>query len=399
LAVSALGARQTQLAGLDCIAELGSSDQADAVIDLARRDPSAEILTPSIRMLAKWNRDNELPVARRNELARAVAQLQGQSGVLVSWQIYGPLSQDDAAKVLKTVAAPAPPDESSPEPIPDWNIVFAVGLDARVGLIENLRPVPADGNVDRVWLAATDFIVSEPTSVQFLASSSGKLQVWLDNRRLYERTESRTYQPDSERFDGTLSAGLHRLVVEVSGPGKSQEVQVRYRRRNSTAELEQLSQAALARTGDTDRGRKLFFDAEKLKCSKCHRIGDEGERIGPELSGVGDRFSRVHIVESILDPSRTVATGYQTISVLLRDGRVLSGINVGESETTLTLGDNEGKKHAVAKADIEEQATQSQSTMPDGLVKQMTVDQFVDLIAFLVAQKGTGQRTGQKNSP
>jgi putative heme-binding domain-containing protein len=397
LAIAALADRQSQITALSCIADIGSADQAEAVIDLARRDPSAEILMPSIRLLAKWNREIELPNARRTELGRTVAELQGQSGVLVCWQASGELSADDAARVLTSVATPPPAAEGPPELIPGWNTVFAVGLDARVRLADELKA--AEGSGARVWLAATDLIVSEPTAVQFLASSSGKLRVWLDDRRLYQRNETRNLQPDSERFDGTLDAGPHRLVVQISEWREAAEFQVRYRRKNSSAELEKLSQAALTQAGDPERGSRLFFDAEKVKCSKCHRIGNQGDRIGPELTGVGARFSRIHIVESILEPSRTVATGYQTIAVVLSDGRVLAGIKIAETESTLTLGDNQGKSHTVAKTDIEEQTTQSQSTMPDGLVKQLTVDQFVDLIAFLVAQKGAGQRAGSKTTP
>lgn len=398
-AVAALADRQTQTAALECVGELGGPDQAGAVIDLARRDPSAVVLTLAIRLLAKWSDDMKLPAARRRELEQAVAELQGQSGVLVRWHTPGRLPASAAAKVLESVATPGPSDEASPGRLPGWQTVFATGLESRVSLTAKVKLAPADGDENRVWLAATDLILSESTAVQFLASSAGPLQVWLNGRRLYQRDQARTFQPDSDRFDGALNAGFNRLVVHTTGSREAAEFHVRYRRKNSTAELEQLSQAALARTGDAERGSKLFFDAEKVKCSKCHRIGDQGERIGPELTGVGERFSRIHIVESILEPSRTVATGFQTIAVVLQNGRVLTGIKIAETETTLTLGDNQGEKHLLAKADIEEQAVQSQSTMPDGIVKQITVDQFVDLIAFLVAQKGTGQRAGQTSPP
>ena len=191
-----------------------------------------------------------------------------------------------------------------------------------------------------------------------------------------------------------LEQGLNRLVVLVTAARDRGEFHLRFRRKSSAAELEQFSQAALSRAGDVERGRKLFFDAEKVQCSKCHRVGDQGERIGPELTGLGDRFSRIHIVESILEPSRTVATGFQTLAIILRDGRVLTGIKIGETDDMLKLADNEGKKHVLMKADIEEQNAQPQSTMPDGIVKQLTVDQFVDLIGYLASLKTTVRAPG-----
>ena len=145
--------------------------------------------------------------------------------------------------------------------------------------------------------------------------------------------------------------------------------------------------AALTSSGDAARGRKLFFDTEKSQCLKCHRIGDRGERIGPELTGVGGRFSRIFIVESILEPGRTIAPSFETVMVALKDGRVLAGVRAAETDLTLTLADQQGQKHVLAKSSIEERRPQSQSTMPDGLEKRFTPAEFIDLIEFLAGQK------------
>jgi putative heme-binding domain-containing protein len=258
-------------------------------------------------------------------------------------------------------------------------------------------PAPQPVAADRIWLATTDLIVPEAIAVQFLAGASGKLQIWLNGHALFERNQFRPFQANSERFDGQLKEGANRVVLRLTAQGENVELHLNFRRKGSTAEQEQLVQAALARTGDVDRGRKLFFDVGRLQCSKCHRIGDQGERIGPDLTGLGDRFSRVHIVESILEPSRTVTPGFQTIAVALRDGRVLAGVKIDETDNSLTLGDNQGQKHALAKSQIEEQTVQTQSTMPEGAVKQLSPDQFVDLVAFLTSLHGS--RTAVAVSP
>ena len=126
---------------------------------------------------------------------------------------------------------------------------------------------------------------------------------------------------------------------------------------------------------------------EKSQCLKCHRVGDRGERIGPELSGLGGRFARITIIESILEPSRSVAPGYESVTLALADGRLLSGVPADETDRTLTLADREGRRHEIPKADIEARARPEQSTMPDGLEKRFSEEEFVDLIAFLVSQK------------
>jgi putative heme-binding domain-containing protein len=145
------------------------------------------------------------------------------------------------------------------------------------------------------------------------------------------------------------------------------------------------------RPGNADRGKKLFFDVEKSQCLKCHRLGDTGERIGPELTGVGGRFSRIYILESILEPSRTIAPSFGTLVVSLKSGAVVSGVKVAENDTALTLADNQGVKRIVTKTDIDEQHASPISTMPEGLEQRFTETEFVDLVAFLVSQKGAGR--------
>ena len=139
--------------------------------------------------------------------------------------------------------------------------------------------------------------------------------------------------------------------------------------------------------GNAERGRKIFFDKNKSQCIQCHQIGNQGERIGPELTGVGSRFSRIYLLESILEPSRTIAPSFGTLTLMLKNGKTLNGVKVAETEKTLTLADNQGQKHLLAKADIDEQHPSPISSMPEGLEKRFTESEFVDLIAFLMSQR------------
>jgi putative heme-binding domain-containing protein len=93
------------------------------------------------------------------------------------------------------------------------------------------------------------------------------------------------------------------------------------------------------------------------------------------------------LIESILEPSRTVAPSYTTVVVAMNDGKVISGIRVSESDETLVLGDSQGKLHQIATTDVEEIATQTVSTMPDGLEKKLSDREFADLLAFLESEK------------
>jgi putative heme-binding domain-containing protein len=270
----------------------------------------------------------------------------------------------------------AAPQDAEIDPA-QWKSQVAASPDARVS--------PA-GKSPGVWLATADFDVAQSGPVQLLASASGKFQVWLNGQFIYRRDESRAFQPDSDRLEAELAAGRNRLVLQLESAADAAAFHVRFRRKSAAADSERLMQAALKSKGDPGRGREVFFSAQ-AQCSKCHRVGDAGERVGPELTGVGGRFSKIHIIESILEPSRTVTPGFQSFTVRLLDGRVLSGVRVAETRDALTIADQQGQKHVLPIAEIDVQQPAAKSTMPDNLAQQLSQSQFLDLIAFLTAQR------------
>jgi len=376
LAVAALEDRHLELKALECLRDMGGPEQARAVTEFAQRNPSAEVPAAAVRVLTVWRDRAGLKADQRQALDDAVAQVHGANGILVRWQADG---------------NPISPAKTLPKLVEDFAIagstrfyeertLFATGTEGRVLLAPKSDPKSA-------WLAYTDVRVAESTPVEFLASSSGSLRVWLNGHSLHQRDQASGFQIDSDRFAGTLAKGVNRLLVQVSPSRGVVEFHLRFRRKSAKAEHERLTLAALGRAGNRDRGRKLFFDTEKTLCLKCHRLGEQGERIGPELTGVGGRFSRIHMVESILEPSRTIAPSFGTLVISLKNGKSLTGVKVVETETTLTLADNQGQKHMLFKADIDTLQPSPLSTMPEGLEKRVTEEEFVDLIAFLVSQK------------
>jgi putative membrane-bound dehydrogenase-like protein len=378
LARAALHDRQTARAALECISALSGPEEVAALVELAKHDPMADLIVRIIKVLDAWRRKDDVSSAHRNVCDRAIDEIQGTHGMLLCWKLSDPMWPDTATTAVQKYGSS--PTWRSPGGGPlGWSSLVSASPEQPVALPKNRR---ADPTV--VWLAYTVFTVSEPTDVQFLTASSGKLDLWLNGVPLVPATE-----PGPGRFTARAHVGFNRLLVRVSETTGTPNFHVRFRRRGSTAEHERLVQAALTRTGDSDRGRQLFFNVEKSQCLKCHRLGDQGERLGPELTGLASRFSRIYIIESILEPSRAVVPGFQTWNVALKDGRTLSGVKLAETAATLTLGDNLGQKHVMKKADIEEQQPQTLSTMPEGLEKRLTADEFVDLIAFLVKQKET----------
>jgi putative membrane-bound dehydrogenase-like protein len=363
-AVRSLRDLESQPAALRYLEMFGDQAQADAVIAAAKANPAADVLPLVCRMLDKWN---------PSDLDRRLADLQGVTGQLVRWQAIGPLAAKDASSIRERRANSGPAKEMP-------QTIFAGGLEGRV-------QIPAEQKGGMVWLATTSLTLREQTTVQFMGTANGGLRIWIDGKPVYRRDNARAYVPDSERFDAALSKGNHRLLVEITGPQETAMFHLRFRAKSSSADHEKLIQAALVRAGNFERGRKLFFNVAKSQCLKCHRLKDQGERIGPDLTGIGNRFGRIHIIESILQPSRWIAPGYETIQIQLKNGKSVSGTRIAETAHTLTLGDQQGQKHILPLSAIEARRTVAVSTMPDGLERQFTLEEFVDLVGFLAGQK------------
>src|SRR5262249_10849845 len=82
----------------------------------------------------------------------------------------------------------------------------------------------------------------------------------------------------------------------------------------------------LARKGDAARGKELFFKSAGLQCVNCHRIGGIGSTLGPDLTTIGKKYSRGQILESILEPSKSIEPKYVTYLAETTDGQVHTGI-------------------------------------------------------------------------
>ncbi len=140
---------------------------------------------------------------------------------------------------------------------------------------------------------------------------------------------------------------------------------------------------AMTTRGDPARGRAVFADRATAACLRCHRVGAEGGEIGPDLSNVGGKLGREHLIEAVLEPSRQIVEGYRPTLLATDDGRVWLGLVRSETAETITLVDLEGREQVVRKTEVEERKYADESIMPGSLVAVLSQEQFADLIAYL----------------
>jgi len=138
--------------------------------------------------------------------------------------------------------------------------------------------------------------------------------------------------------------------------------------------------SALALKGDRKSGSAVF----KKICASCHRLGNEGVEVGPDLASLSDKSPEALLI-AVLDPNRAFETKYANFSVATVDGRVLSGLIASESATAVTLRRQDGKEDVLLRSQIDLLSAAGQSLMPEGLEKDLKPQDLADLIALLVS--------------
>ena len=81
----------------------------------------------------------------------------------------------------------------------------------------------------------------------------------------------------------------------------------------------------LSLAGSTVKGRALFLQAGRTLCISCHRVQGSGKNIGPDLSQVGGRLNREQLLESLLEPAKTITKGYSLYSLEMKSGEIQTG--------------------------------------------------------------------------
>ncbi|QDT92847.1 PQQ-dependent sugar dehydrogenase [Gimesia algae] len=147
------------------------------------------------------------------------------------------------------------------------------------------------------------------------------------------------------------------------------------------------STALISLAGDSREGKKLFFEMAGLQCRNCHRVHQHGKELGPDLTQIGKKLSRQELLENIIEPSRKIDEKYFTCVVLLRSGKVVSGLLLKKDETVVRLKDAKNEVLEIAPHEIESLTMQKKSIMPDQLLRDLTAEQAAHLLAYLESLK------------
>jgi putative heme-binding domain-containing protein len=137
-------------------------------------------------------------------------------------------------------------------------------------------------------------------------------------------------------------------------------------------------QKALKIEAKPERGRLVF----EKNCATCHQIGKIGVVVGPDIADSRTK-TPAQLLTDILNPNQAIDNNYVSYTVVTKDGRTETGFIASETAASITLKQAENKTLLILRQDIEELKSNGISLMPEGLEKNISVEQMADLISFV----------------
>ena len=139
--------------------------------------------------------------------------------------------------------------------------------------------------------------------------------------------------------------------------------------------------------GEAAVGEALFFDLKgEIACAKCHTVNGVGAKVGPDLSTVAATRSAEYIIESILEPSAVIASGFEPVKVKTKKGKIHTGILKEDNDEHVLIMNSSGEITEIKKDKVKKLKQLKMSVMPPfGNVIKM--EDFHNLLAYLLTLK------------
>ncbi len=139
-------------------------------------------------------------------------------------------------------------------------------------------------------------------------------------------------------------------------------------------------------SGNAVKGAE-HFKAGKGTCIACHKVGDTGRAIGPDLSKIGVIRTERDLLESILFPSNTLARDYETHIIETSDAQQTLGVIKSHTAEGLLVIDIAGQEKNIPHTQIIGDTPLPTSLMPMGLDQTLPESELLDLVAWLRSLK------------
>lgn len=133
---------------------------------------------------------------------------------------------------------------------------------------------------------------------------------------------------------------------------------------------------------NNEHGKTLFA----TYCTTCHRHGEKGAEIGPDLTKIHQKFDKISLIDAIVNPSASMVFGYEAYTITTTKDETFFGFIVSDGKTVV-IKDAGGQSHAVKADKIKSREKMPNSLMPDPTSLGLKEQDLADLTGYLLSFK------------
>jgi putative heme-binding domain-containing protein len=235
-------------------------------------------------------------------------------------------------------------------------------------LTEVDQPPTEPESIRQVILLGLKMRKKDPEKEDAAANALGLLQYWVGEELAADEDQDKQLAAWQKWFVEKFPAALEPKLPVVGD--------------NAKYTVEELVEYLAGEQADgvPTRGGDVFV---KAQCVKCHRFDGKGDSLGPDLTTIGNRFTRKELVEAIVHPSHVISSQYVSKTIKTTDGRTITGlVGAGAAgETVIMLPTAE--RMTLKSNQIEATKPSKLSAMPEGLLDPLSLEEIADLFAYL----------------
>lgn len=366
------------------------------ILELAKKDPKVlpelaaqmagaeEIPAEAVPLLVGLVRSGGIP---------APTQTGAKNGPSTVSQAIIALSKTDSAEAVSATLAALEPLKKLPESSRDYEAAFNAFLNApklenHHQLVEQIAekgewPVSMYANAALLNLANRK--TGSPESIQLTQQALDKGWAEPKHRKLIiDAISASKHMPSAAK----VLAALDDPDAQVKGAAERAAKAMRLQKiedktpKIMTLKPEEVLAAVLKEKGNVTLGEQIFT---KATCVACHTVKESEAQKGPYLGNIAQTYKRRELAEAILDPNKTIAQGFASEMITLKDGTSQMGFITLEGANEVKLRNIAAQEFTFKTADIKERQKLPMSMMPPGLMMNFTVLEFASLLDYLEA--------------
>ena len=318
------------------------------------------------------------------------ADAQPGKAMLLSQSIIA-LSKTDSADGVSATLAALEPLKKLPDSGKDFDAAFSAFLNApklenHHQLVEQIAekgewPVSMYANAALLNLANRK--TGSPESIQLTQKALDK--GWADPKHrklIIDAISASKHMPSAAKVLAALDdpdAGVKGAAERAAKTMRIQKIEDKTPK-IMTLKPEEALAAVLKTQGNVALGEQIFT---KATCVACHTVKETEAQKGPYLGNIAQTYKRPDLAQNILDPNKTIAQGFASEMITMKDGTQQMGFITLEGANEVKLRNIASQEFTFKTADIKERQKLPMSMMPPGLMMNFTVKEFASLLDYL----------------